>query len=148
MASKYSNQYQDAYVSVPSVKIDQGEVAGQVKVAYADVTFAAELATTDTLYLMKLPVGARVLRTKVKFPATGATGILDIGYQANGVDSADLDAFHTSIDPGAAAVLEEGDGAGIGLKLGAETIVVATPSEVTASATGVTMKFWIEYVVC
>lgn len=147
MAKLYSNQYQDAYVSVPSVKIDPGQVNAHKKVLFADITFAAELATTDTVYLGKLPKGARVLNCMLRFPASGATGIVDIGYQANGVDSADLNAFVEGADPGAAAVLAAGAGAGIGKVFTAETTVVMTPTEVTAASTGDVMQFWIEYVV-
>jgi hypothetical protein len=147
MANKYGIQYTKAYVDVPSSKIDPGAVSGEVKSMYMSYLGSAELATTDTLYLGKLPAGARVLEAKVRCPATGATGIFDIGYQANGVDSADLDAFVVGADPGAAAVYAAGAGAGLGKKFTVETTIVLTPTEVTASFTGKTVEFWISYVV-
>ncbi len=147
MANKYSTGYQRAYVDVPSAKINPGEQSGEVKSLYAEFTAAGELATTDTLYLGKLPPGARVIGGKIKCPASGATGIVDVGYQANGVDSADLNAFVEGADPGAAAVAAEVNGAGVGKKFTVETTVVLTPTEVTAALVGLTLQVWLDYVV-
>lgn len=145
MSNFYGDQYQDAYVDVPSSKINPGDVSGDVKSLVATFTPAAELTTADTLYLGKLPAGARVLHVLSRFPASGATGIVDVGYQANGVDAADLNGFVEGIDPGAAAVLAAGTGAAIGKKFTAETTVVMTPTENTAAATGNEIKIIILY---
>lgn len=147
MASKYSTGYQRAYVDVPSAKINPGEQSGEIRHLYAEFTGAGELATADTLYLGKLPPGARVIGGQIKCPATGATGIVDVGYQANGVDVADLDAFVVGADPGAAAVAAQLAGAGVGKKFTVETVVVLTPTEVTAAFTGLTLQVWLNYVV-
>lgn len=146
MADKYSSQYQNAYVSVPSVKIAPGEQSGEVKLLYAEHLGTAELATTDELYLAKIPAGARVIGGKIICPATGATGIFKVGYKANGVDNADDDAFAVNIDPGAAAVAADLAGAGIGKEFSVETIVSLIPTEVTASFTGKTLQVWLLYV--
>jgi hypothetical protein len=147
MASKYSTGYQRAYVTVPSEKIAIGEYSGEVKSLYTEYVASGELATTDTLYLGKLPPGARVIGGMIKCPASGATGILDVGYQANGVDSVDLNAFVESADPGAAAVAAQLAGAGVGKKFTVETVVVCTPSEITASLDTLTLQVWLNYVV-
>jgi hypothetical protein len=147
MASKYSSNYQKAYVDVPSAKIPPGEQSGEIRSLYCEYVATAELATTDTLYLGKLPPGARVIGGQIKCPATGATGIFDVGYQANGVDVADLDAFVVGADPGAAAVAAQLAGAGVGKKFTVETTVVLTPSEITAALTGLTVQVWLNYVV-
>lgn len=147
MASFYSGQYQDAYVDVPSDKLAPGTYAGMVKSMVYTWTPAAEIDVTDTLYLGKLPAGARVLSFFSVVPATGATGQYDIGYQANGVDDADLDGFVDGIDPGAAAVAAFGVGTKIGKKFTVETTVVLTPAEITATATAVAHIFIIQYVV-
>lgn len=146
MANYYSTNYQKAYVDVPSQKIAPGEQSGDVKVMYAEITGAAEATTSDTIYLGKLPKGARVIGGYVKCPATGATGIFNIGHQSNGSDSADLDSFIVGMDPGAAAVAAAIAGAGVGMKFAAETTVVATPTENTAAFTGKTLQFWLQYV--
>lgn len=141
--NKHGAQWTKAYINVPSEKIDKGDYKAHVESIYTSFLGAGELATTDTLFLAKLPAGARVLECKVRCPATGATGIFDIGYQANGVDAADLDGFVAGADPGAAAVYASGAGAALGKKFTVETNVVLTPSEVTASFTGKTIEFWM-----
>ena len=146
MGNKYGTQYKLAHVDVPSVKIPSGEFRADVLCMYMDYLADAELATTDTLFLGKLPANVRVIEVKFRCPATGATGIFNIGYQANGVDVADLDAFVVGADPGAAAVYADGAGAGLGKKFTAETNVVLTPTEITAAMTGKTLELWISYV--
>jgi len=147
MANFYSSGYQKAYIDVPSQKINPGEQSGDSKVMYAEITGTAEFTTNDTIYLGKLPKGARVLGGRIICPATGATGIFNIGYQANGVDSADLDAYVVGADPGAAAVSAIITGAGLGKKLGAESTIVLTPTENSTSFTGDLLQFWLDYVV-
>lgn len=147
MADFFGSQWTDAYIDVPQEKIAPGDYAGSIKSIYSSFTVPAadELATTDTLFLAKLPPGARLLDCKVKCPATGATGIFNIGYQANGVDAADLDGFVVGADPGAAAVYAAGAGAGLGKKFTVETNVVLTPTEITADAGTKTVEFWMLY---
>lgn len=129
-------------------KIDKGEVTGRVRCLYDEKTFAAEASISDTVKLgAPLPAGARVVGGKIKCPATGATGIFKIGYQANGVDVVDDDAFGVSVDPGAAAVYADLAGAGLGKKFTVATQVEATFTEATASATGVKLQIWLFYVV-
>ena len=149
MTDLYGSNYTKAYVNMPSEKAGKGEYNGHVKILFDEyvVPTANELATADFIYLGKLPKGARVLGGKVKTDAAGATGIFDIGYLANGVDAADADAFAASVDPGAAAVLQELNGAAIGKKFEAETTVLIDVTEVTADAGGDRIQVWIEYVV-
>ncbi len=143
MSNKYSDQYQSAFVNVPASKINSPDQSGGVKHMYMSFTGAAELGTSDTLYLGKIPAGSRVVECKVRCPATGATGTFDIGYQANGVDAAALNGFVVAANPGAAAVYAAGNGAAMGKKFTAETDVVLTPSAATASFTGKTVEFWM-----
>jgi len=149
MTDLYGSNYTKAYVNKPSEKAGKGEYNGHVKILFDEyvVPTANELATADFIYLGKLPKGARVLGGKVKTDAAGATGIFDIGYLANGVDAADADAFAASVDPGAAAVLQELNGVAIGKKFEAETTVLIDVTEVTADAGGDRIQVWIEYVV-
>lgn len=147
MANKYSSNYQAAYVDVPASKIPPGEQSGDVKTMYAEYVADGELAVADVLYLGKLPKGARVVGGRIICPASGITGIFDVGYLANGVDAADADAFVVAADPGAAAVSADIAGAGLGKKFEAETTVVLDPSEVTAALNGLTIKFWLHYVI-
>ena len=129
-------------------KINKGEVTGRLHMLYDEKTFTAEVAVNDTIKLgAPLPAGARVVGGKIKCEATGATGIFKVGYQANGVDLVDDDAFATNQDPGAAAVLADLSGAGIGKKFTVATQVEATCTEITAAATGKLFQIWLFYVV-
>ena len=149
MTDLYGVNYTKAYVNKPSEKAGKGEYNGHVKILFDEyvVPAANELATADFIYLGKLPKGARVIGGKVKCEAAGATGIFQIGYEANGVDAVDVDGFAAAVDPGAAAVLQELDGAAIGKKFLAETTVVLDVTEVTADAGGDTYQVWIQYIV-
>lgn len=149
MADLYGSNYTKAYVSKPSEKAAKGEYNGHVKTLYDEyvVPLANELATADFVYIGKLPAGARVLGGKVKCQAAGATGIFDIGYLANGVDAVDADGFAAGVDPGAAAVLQELNGAAIGKKFTVETTVLLDVTEITADAGGDTYQVWIQYIV-
>lgn len=147
MADLYGANYTKVYVNKPSEKAGKGEFNGHVKTLYDEYTFLAEAGTSDVVYLGKLPAGARVVGGKVKCPSTGATGIFDLGYLANGVDAADADGFAAAVDPGAAAVLADLNGAAIGKKFTVETTIVADFSEVTASATGDVLQVWVEYII-
>lgn len=147
MANFYSSQYTDAYVDVPSDKLAPGDQSGDVKSLICDHTFTAELTTSDTLYLGKIPAGARVLAVHLRFPASGATGIVDVGYLANGVDSVDVNGFVEGADPGAAAVMAFGTGAAIGKKFTAETTITMIPTENTASATATSVRVMVLYAV-
>ena len=61
----------------------------------------------------------------------GATGIFDLGYLANGVDSADTDAFVKGADAGGQAVVQRADvnSAGLFKRFTKETQIVLTPTE-------------------
>lgn len=148
MADYYGAQWTQAYINKPSEKIPTGDQSGDVKHMYMSYTVpsADELLTTDTLFLGKIPAGSRVIHGTVRCPATGATGIFNIGYQANGVDAADLDAFVVGADPGAAAVYANANGAGVSKEFSVETNIVLTPTENTADAGTKTVEFWIMYV--
>lgn len=138
MANYYGSEYTDAFVSVPSVKLDNTLHHGGIKRAYASYTVpsANELTTSDELYLMKLPKGARVIDGAVNAESDGTTGQFNIGWQANGSDAADADGFFvgsTSVDVGAGAVDVKMPKTrpGYNKKFAAETIVSLVPAEDT-----------------
>ena len=79
MATVYGNQYNNAYVAVPSVKINPGDVSGEVKFAYFDYTITAVSVANDIIKLMKLPKNAKVLDACLSFPDLGTTGVLELG---------------------------------------------------------------------
>ena len=146
MATLYGLNYDETYNE--NGKYRPGEYNGHVKTLYDEHTFVEDVnAIGDDILIGKLPAGARVLATRVKSDSMGTTGIFELGYQANGVDVADTDAFDASIDAGGAAVQSDGDGVAIGKKFSAETIVQLQLTEATDSAIGDTVKVWVHYIV-
>jgi len=83
MATYYSDQYQDAYVDVPSNKIAPGDIAGSVEHAAFNVTLAGAVALNEKIKLAKIPKGAKVLFMRFVSSDLGTTGDLDIGWSAS-----------------------------------------------------------------
>lgn len=105
MATLYGNQYQDAYVDVPSEKIDPVDYNGRVKMIYFDYTVTAAPSNGDVIKLAKLPAGARVIDAVLQFPDLGTAGVLNLGNaaSADAVEAADADSLLVSVDVNAAA---------------------------------------------
>ncbi len=146
MATLYGLNYDEAYND--NGKYRPGEYNGHVKTLYDEHTFVADVnAINDIIKIGKLPAGARVLGTVVKAASSGTTGIVEFGYAANGVDSADADGFDAAADFGGQAVHSLGDGVAIGKKFSVETEVQLNLTEATDSALGDTIKAWVYYIV-
>jgi hypothetical protein len=104
MATYYGDQYQDAYVDVPSSAIAPGDVNGVVRMLRGTYTFAANLLANDVIYIGKLPAGAKVVQAHLHVDGDlGDASSLDLGHLANGVDSVNLDAFYDGLATTAAA---------------------------------------------
>ena len=106
MATYYGNQYQDAFVDVPSDMIRPGDVSGEVKVMFFDFTVPAVAPSANDIFkLGKIPKGARVLEACLMFPDLGTTGVVSLGYaaSADAVEAADATAFISSQDVNTAA---------------------------------------------
>lgn len=101
MATYYGNQYQDAFVNIPSNRIRPGDISGEVKVMFFDFTVPAVAPiANDVFKLAKIPKGARVLEACLMFPDLGTTGLVSLGYaaSADAVEAADSTAFISSQD--------------------------------------------------
>lgn len=94
--------------SVPSEKVDVTQNYGRLRVLYGSYTVdtADEFGTDGLIRMFTIPKGARVIGGEISCPATGATGIFEVGWaaDADAVETADPNGFWTSQDPGAAAV--------------------------------------------
>lgn len=152
MSDLYTTEYNNAYIVEPSVKNDVTKLHGRVRLIKADITFAAELAVNDVIKICKLPKGARLIDARVVAPVDAASGIYNLGWEANGDIVADADGIFvgaSSLDFGAAAVDAKMSGAiaGFGKKFEAETVISATVTEVSTNATGKTHQFCLFYLV-
>jgi hypothetical protein len=67
-------------VSVPSEKVDTNELAGRVRVAFAEYEASAE---QSTITMFVIPNGARLLSGAVSHDALGGSTTLSVGYGAH-----------------------------------------------------------------
>lgn len=152
MANKYSNEYQDRYVDVPYDNINRNRNDG-LKSLSAKVDLAvhgSSLATSDTVYLCKIPAGAMVVDAYLKH-TTFAEGVIDIGWQssANGSVAADNDGFFAAVAISTASDIllasqQNSATAGVLKVFDYEVNVVLVPSTATTNATG-TIEFELLY---
>lgn len=98
----------------PSVKIASSQEYGKLRVMYDSYTVdsADEFGTSGLVRLMTIPKGARLIEAEVSMPASGATGIFDLGWAAsaeldsdgNALEAADANGIIAAADPGDAAL--------------------------------------------
>src|SRR4051812_34458724 len=100
MATNYGvNATKRANSTIPSLE-GQGEKNAALKMAYDEFTQSAAITQADTIRMMKLPPGARVLNVYYAFSGSldASGGTVDIGWEANGTDAADDDGFLQNVD--------------------------------------------------
>lgn len=154
MATVYTDEYQNAFVDEPSVKLDVTKQHGRVRRMYASITLAAELSVSDIIAIGKLPKGARVCDARAIAPVDGGgtpAGIANIGWAANGSDAADADGLFigaSEFDFGAGAIDNKllGTAAGYNKKFAEETEIQAVVTEASAGSTGNVLEFEVFYV--
>ena len=89
--------------SVPSVKVKTNELAGRVRVAFAEYEASAEQGTIN---MFVLPNGARIVRSRIAHDALGGSTTLSVGHAA--YVSADGDAVALDVDEYLAATASTG----------------------------------------
>ena len=82
MATVYSVQKTKWDQNVPSEKIDTTELAGRVRVAFAEYE-AASLAINDVIQMFNLPNGARIVSGRLAHDALNSSTQLSVGYAAH-----------------------------------------------------------------
>ena len=82
MATVYSVQKTKWDQNVPSEKIDTTELAGRVRVAFAEYE-AASLASGDVVQMFNLPNGARIVSGRLAHDALNSSTTLSVGYAAH-----------------------------------------------------------------
>lgn len=130
--------------SVPSKKIPSTDQGGRVRVAYDEITLAGVALTTDTIKMMKLPSGARILNAVLNASALGA-GSLNVGWENNGIDGAAAAGIFaaTAVAAASAVSMSSTYSASQFTKFSAETQISIVPS-VNTSAAG-TIKLAVTY---
>ena len=82
MATVYSVQKTKWNQNVPSEKIETTELAGRVRVAFAEYE-AASLASGDVVQMFNLPNGARIVSGRLAHDALNSSTTLSVGYAAH-----------------------------------------------------------------
>lgn len=140
--------------NVPSEMLDVTQNYGNLRVLYDSYTVdsADEFGTDGLIRLFTIPKGARLIEFEVSMPASGATGVFDIGWAASDeldssgspVEAADADGIMSQVDPGDAAVDRQAmlsTAPGYMKKFNAAVEVQAACAEATAAAAGKTLHF-------
>lgn len=157
MATIYSNQWTNAYITKPSVKNAPGDVNGQSRFLFFDYDITAAPTNGDVLKLGKLPKGAKVKEACLSFPDLGSAGSLNLGWAASAeldsagsaVEAADADGFMAAVDVNTAAdtvLMSSGVNVPGMLKDFAAEVDVQIDIATAWTATSGKIKGYIEYV--
>jgi hypothetical protein len=150
MAEFNGSNYSKIFIDVPSKQISEGELSGKVRVLQDSFICGQNVYAIGDLINMgaKLPKGAKVIEACLISPSLGTTGIMKLGFLANGIDSADDDAFIASSDAGGQAVksLMPAGSAALGKKFEADTSIQIKFTEASDAALGLEIKVFIQYI--
>lgn len=127
--------------TVPSGKIKVNQQHGRMRVAFDSFDFSAVLGTSDNLYMMEIPAGAKIWDVEVNSDDLGTTGVLNIGWEASvdGGEAADADGLFASLDVATAAVARQkmaNSVAGFHKEFSEKVRVVITASTATTATSG------------
>jgi hypothetical protein len=129
MATVYSVQKTKWDQNVPSEKIDTTELAGRVRVAFAEYE-ASSLASGDVIQMFNLPNGARIVSGRLAHDALNSSTTLSVGYAAH------TNAAGTAVSLSAAAYKAAGSSASATAANVANTIALGENSIVDANKDG------------
>ena len=150
MANFYSDNAQ-LIEDVPSTKSKANETHGSLRVIYDEITFAAELTTSDVLKMMKIPAGAKIYDVEINCPDLGTTGTFDIGWaaSADGGEVADPNGLYAALVMSGAGGIDRqkyvNSVGGFNKEFSEEVEVQIVASTSTDVATGVKLQIAIYY---
>jgi hypothetical protein len=151
MADQNSNQYASAYVTEPRGKLDPNELNGRVRNIFADITLSAEIATTDTVFLHRLPANSTIKSCRLFAPG-GTAGTLDLGWNASadGGEAADPNGLLPGIAGNAAVDLTmdlSNQQAGYRKKFSEPVDIILSTSVLSAGWSGDLVQLELEYII-
>lgn len=154
MADANSSQYQSAFVDEPKSQLLPQNLNGRVRRIYAEITPTAEFSAGEKFIVMQLPANAVPIECRiVSADLTGGVGgLLDLGWAAgaSGDEAADADGFIANIATDGGAI-----DSSMGWSLPGFNKRFSEPVNIegvfsvaaTTSATGVTIKVELRYVI-
>ena len=129
MATVYSVQKTKWDQNVPSEKIGTTELAGRVRVAFAEYE-ASSLASGDVIQMFNLPNGARIVSGRLAHDGLGGSATLSVGYAAH------TNSAGTAVSLSAAAYRAAATAVNAGAANAANTIALGENSVVDANKDG------------
>lgn len=158
LTNKYGVNFKKSLVTVPPLKVHQGEYGGKIMTMMDSITLDADAADGDVVKVGRIPKGALVLAAKLFGPDLGGAGTLKLGNSASvdgsATDAAVDSAFITAADSSGQA-FDVSSGATAAMR-GASIQKVRFASEVdlelkfngaTSGATGLIIYSRIDYVI-
>jgi hypothetical protein len=145
MATFYADNYKKAYVDKPSSKIPPGEVSGEVKFAYDEITLGQDAIASGDVIMTSLRVtkGAKILDAGILIPESlGTKGKFALGRLS------DDDSLVAEADAGGQAALAKADAASVDLLKDIaedEVMFVLKCTEETDAANGKKIKVWLQW---
>lgn len=147
MATLNADNYKKAYVNRPTEKIPTGEVSGEIKFAYDEITLTGEVTAGDVIKTaLRVTKGAKVISAGIFAPALTA-GSFSMGRPASALNVADPDSLIASTSFASAAIARE-SAASVDLlnDIQEDEIIFELACTVTTTAgTGKKIKVWITW---
>ncbi len=158
LTNLYGVNYKKALVTVPPLKIKQGELGGKKRLLIDSFALDADAAGTEVVIMGRLPKNALVVRARVFGPDLGGTGTLKLGnsvsVDGSGTDAVDDDSFITAADSSGQAFDVSDNataamrGAAIGkVRFSTEVNLTLTFSGATSGATAAVVYTIVEYII-
>ena len=148
MATIYADNYKKAYVNRPAEKIPTGEVSGEIKFAYDEITFTGEVTAADVIKTaLRVTKGAKVIAAGIFVPVGLGAGSFSLGRPASAQTAADPDSLIAATSFASAGIARE-SAASVDLLLDIvedELIFELACTVTTTTATGKKLKVWIQW---
>ena len=148
MADQYSSQYDKAYISKTD-KLLPSELNGKVRYLKADITLGAEITTTESVFMGKIPANA-IIKSSRFVSAAGTSGTMNLGWAAGESESADANGFNSALNASGAVDDSMDVGAkqaGYGKRFAEELDIILSASVITVGMSGKLVEIEIEYIV-
>lgn len=156
MATLYTDNFQKAFIDKPSQPFSKGEAAGRKRLLMGRITLPAATAEDDVIQIGYIPANSVIVDAKIIISKSlGATGIFELGHGASTAEedasaiALDTNGLVSAADGGGQAALKRADldSVILGKRLGSETLIYATCTEVMdGSVADAVAYFMVEYV--
>lgn len=149
MANQNSIEFAKAFVTKPVSKLNPSELNGRKRRLSGTITLAAEIGTTDSIFMAKLPANAVIIGARMVAPG-GASGTLALGWGAGENEVADADGIFAAIPGNAAADLTfdlSSSTAAKNKRFSEEVDIILSASVISSGWSGDLVEIELEYII-